>query len=186
MATTRTAAAGVALAGAVALSTAALVQPVSAKDGDHDLKAAKAIAAQFTSETRAINKGYERTEHCVDWREAPEGAAPAGSYMGYHYVKPEILDSVIEARRPEAVLYKEDAHGNRVLTGIEYIVVAEDQVAPYDDSDRPSLWGHDFHGPMPGHVDGMPVHYDLHVWTHDDNPDGAWSAWNTSKDLTCP
>lgn len=164
------------------LGAATLVQPVSAKE-DGGLRAATGIASKFADEQRAIDKGYLRTNHCVDWREAPR-VAPAGSYMGYHYVRPKLLDFHVEPGQPEAVLYKQDASGKRVLTGIEYIVVDADQDLATAD-DRPSLWGHAFDGPMPGHGGGMPIHYDLHVWTHDDNPAGAWQAWNTSPQLDC-
>lgn len=175
MGRTRTTAALATLAGA-ALASAALVQPVSAEDDDHGLRAATAIASKYASEQRAIEHGYQRAHDCVQ--------APFG-FMGYHYVDPTRIDRRLEPGRPEAVLYKQDADGNRVLTGIEYIVVDADQKLATDD-DRPSLWGHAFDGPMPGHGGDMPVHYDLHVWTHDDNPSGAWSAWNTSPGLRCP
>jgi hypothetical protein len=151
------------------------VQPVSAEE-EGGLRAATGIASKFASEQRAIDKGYTRagSQECV---ESPMG------YMGYHYVKPGLLDGKVQPGQPEAILYKE-VDGQRVLTGIEYIVVDADQDLSTDD-DRPSLWGHAFDGPMPGHGPGMPIHYDLHVWTHDDNPAGAWSVWNTSPGLTC-
>ena len=33
---------------------------------------------------------------------------------------------------------------------------------------------------MTGHSPGMPVHYDLHVWLFDSNPDGVFAPWNPS------
>jgi hypothetical protein len=65
---------------------------------------------------------------------------------------------------------------------VEYVVEDADQSLSTD-SDRPSLFGHRFDGPMPGHFPGMPVHYDLHVWAWFDNPNGAYSAWNPESQL---
>lgn len=166
----------VTLTGAAALASTAVVAPVSAHE-DGGLRAATAIASKYASEQRAIDAGFLRTDDCV---ELPFG------YMGYHYTYPSRIDGRLQPGQPEVVLYKDGADGNRVLTGIEYIVVAEDQHLPYSDHDRPTLWGHEFQGPMAGHGPGMPVHYDLHVWTHDDNPNGAWTPANTSSDLACP
>jgi hypothetical protein len=33
---------------------------------------------------------------------------------------------------------------------------------------------------MLGHEPGMPVHYDLHVWLYQANPDGVFASWNPS------
>ena len=165
----------VTLTGAAALASTAVVAPVSAHE-ERGLRAATAIASKYADEQRAIEHGYLRTEDCVQF---------AFGFMGYHYVDPSRVDSRLQPGRPEVVLYKDGADGNRVLTGIEYIVVDADQDLTTDE-DRPSLWGHAFQGPMKGHGPGMPVHYDLHVWTHDDNPAGAWTPANTSRDLGCP
>ena len=61
--------------------------------------------------------------------------------------------------------------------GVEYFRADADQDLRTD-ADRPSLFGHAFDGPMPGHEPGMPVHDDLHVWLFRANPDGQLAAWN--------
>jgi len=68
---------------------------------------------------------------------------------------------------------------SRRLVAAEWIVVDKDQNLATDD-DRPSLFGMPFDGPMPGHVDGMPIHYDLHVWLWKHNPSGLFAPWNPS------
>ncbi|WP_329275937.1 hypothetical protein [Streptomyces sp. NBC_01451] len=73
--------------------------------------------------------------------------------------------------------------GSRRLVAAEWIVVDKDQDVKTDD-DRPSLFGMPFDGPMPGHVEGMPVHYDLHVWLWKKNPKGTFARWNPT--VTCP
>ena len=48
----------------------------------------------------------------------------------------------------------------------------------------PQLFGQTFQGPMPGHVPGMPWHWDLHVWVWANNPSGMFAQWNPA--LSCP
>lgn len=165
----------VSLTAALGVAGTAVVQPVAAEHEDRGLTAAKNISRQYQDEQRAIDRGYTRVDACVQ--------SPAG-YMGYHYVNHDLVDTQLSPGRPEALLYKQAPDGSRVLTGIEYLVVDQDQDLATDD-DRPTLWGHAFDGPMPGHEPGMPVHYDLHVWAWEGNPSGAWSAWNTGG-LSCP
>jgi len=46
------------------------------------------------------------------------------------------------------------------------------------DSDRPQLFGVPFDGPMRGHVEGMPMHYELHAWIWESNPNGVFASYN--------
>ena len=165
MSRTRRAALLVALTGSAALAATAVVGPVSAQE-DGGLRAATAIASKYASVERATADGFVPTRECV--------SAPGLGYMGYHFVNPSRFDRRLEPGRPEVVLYKME-DGKPVLAGVEYLLVDADQDL-----------GTDEHPKVFGHEPGMPVHYDLHVWTHDHNPDGAWSAWNTSPDLSCP
>ncbi len=130
----------------------------------------RAFTERYQSEAAAIADGFAPTDDCV----------PA---MGYHYVNMSRLDMRLEPSRPEAVLYAPTGDGGRKLVGAEWIVVDQDQDLTTDD-DRPSLFGHDFDGPMPGHTPGMPVHYDLHAWAWANNPDGGFATWNPT--ITCP
>ncbi len=138
------------------------------------LTAARAFSVQYQAEAVAIADGFARTDHCIE--------VPGLGGMGYHYVNGARVDTRLELGRPEVMLYKDGLQG-RELTGIEYLVVDEDQNLKTD-GDRPELWGHKFDGPMPGHEPGMPVHYDLHVWAWHDNPHGAFSTWNPA--ISCP
>ena len=61
------------------------------------------------------------------------------------------------------------------LLGAEYMV-------PDVGQPRPEIAGESFDGPMPGHAPGMPVHYDLHIWTHVANPAGVFAPWNPLVD----
>lgn len=146
----------------------------AARDKGQEMTPFRAITKQYHSQDAAIADGFHATNFCVE--ESGLG------FMGFHYVNPDRVDRRLQLGRPEALLYAPGAGGTRRLVGLEYIVVDADQDLATDD-DRPSLKGHAFDGPMPGHEPGMPVHYDLHIWAWHDNPAGRWSAWNTG--LSC-
>ncbi|MDQ3610938.1 MAG: hypothetical protein M4D85_04885 [Actinomycetota bacterium] len=137
-----------------------------------DLASARAASAQFHNVDKAIAAGYLADELCVE--------SPAG-VMGYHYVKPALFGST-DPRQPAGLLYVDKPNGGKRLVGVEFIVPDADQNLATD-SDRPSLFGVAFDGPMPGHFPGMPVHYDQHVWLWDKNPAGMFAVWNSS--LSC-
>ena len=80
---------------------------------------------------------------------------------------------------PEILVYHHDRRGRLRLGAVEYLAVDADQDVATD-TDRPTLMGHAFDGPMEGHEPGMPVHYDLHAWVFTDNPDGELAAFNPS------
>ncbi len=166
-------AAGAALT--VAVASAALTSATAAAhDETREMTPFQAITKEYHSEQAALADGFHRTDFCVE--------APGLGGMGFHYVHPDRIDRRLELGRPEVLLYAPTADGTRRLAGLEYVVVDADQELHTDD-DRPSLRGHEFDGPMPGHEPGMPVHYDLHVWAWHDNPNGRWSAWNPG--LSC-
>lgn len=134
---------------------AAAAQPAQAAGGvDGPLRAVQASTAKYQDVDRALADGFVPTEECVE--------VPGLGGMGYHYVNPERIDKRLVRGQPEVLLYATDESGNLVLTGVEYLVVDDDQDLSTDD-DRPVLSGHEFDGPMPGHGPDMPVHYDLHV-----------------------
>jgi hypothetical protein len=147
--------------------------PVGAERGHSEnagLQAVRAFTERYHSESVALADGFTATDDCV----------PA---MGYHYVNFARLDTTLEPSRPEALLYAPTADGGRRLAGAEWIVIDSDQDLSTDE-DLPALFGHDFDGPMPGHVPGMPIHYDLHAHSWVENPDGGFAAWNPA--VTCP
>ncbi len=163
----------VALAAAILALTAGSVTSAKAERGRSDdagLRAVQAFTERYQSEDAAIADGFTRTDDCVPG-------------MGYHYVNISRLDTRLQPSRPEAVLYAPTGDSGRRLVAAEWIVVDQDQDLTTDD-DRPSLFGHDFDGPMPGHTPDMPVHYDLHAWAWANNPDGGFATWNPA--ITCP
>lgn len=141
-----------------------------------DLRAAKAATARYHSLDQAKADGYVQASPCTE--------SPAGG-MGIHYVNPQLAaDPAVDPQRPEQLLYMPGADGALELVGVEYWKASADQQPPIDPSDKPSLFGRAFDGPMPGHSPTMPHHYDLHVWFWKDNPAGLFATWNPRLD--CP
>ena len=152
--------------GAVALLA---VVPAGADPPGSDLQAAKAASARFHSLAQAERAGYVPESPCIPGE-------------GIHYGKPSLLgDSVIDPKRPELVLYELKPNGKLRLVGVEYFKVDADQDLSTDE-DRPSLFGQPFDGPMPGHFPGQPIHYDLHVWLWEPNPNGIFTFPNPNVD----
>ena len=167
----------------------------SATDGESDaLAAVRQATAAFHDVDKAIAAGYLTPAggHCDE--------SPAGA-MGVHSANPALLQSsTLEPTQPEVLLYLPTGDGNYRLVGVEYLQTLllrntqTGQIAPWFSHDpwpahyvvvnsTPSLFGQHFQGPMPGHIPGMPWHYDLHVWTWAPNPSGMFAQWNPA--LTC-
>lgn len=125
---------------------------------------------RFHDPSEAVAAGFIPTDDCV--------ALPGVGGMGYHYVNPaNASDGVIDPARPDILVYVPDGKGGRTLAAAEYFKPDADQDLSTD-GDRPSMFGHAFDGPMPGHEPGMPIHYDLHVWLYKHNPNGQLAPWN--------
>ncbi len=110
--------------------------------------------------------------------------------MGYHHKSPGRIDRELDLAKPEAMIYA-PTEGGRKLMAIEYIYVDQDQnLATVEEVPNVFLGDEDqFAGPMRGHGtyrngEPMPIHYDLHVWLWQDNPNGMFAQWN--PDVTCP
>lgn len=166
--------ASVLLGGALCGSGVAAAQTPGAEAGS--LAQIRQATAQYHSVERAIADGFVSTVHC---EESEEGA------MGIHFVRVDrVLDPSVNPVEPEVLLYEPDENGKLRLVGVEYVVLDEDQDVGTPNADPPSLLGVPFDGPMPGHHPGEPVHYDLHVWVWQHNPEGMYEPWNPS--VQCP
>jgi hypothetical protein len=142
-----------------------------------DLAKVRQATAKYHDVDGAIADGYVPTDAC--------DASPDGG-MGYHYFNPSLgMDSVVNLATPEILMYA-SVGGKLKLVGVEYFVGVGAPDSPVADPAPPApiLFGRPFDGPMPGHIPGMPPHYDLHVWIWQPNPNGMFAIWNPS--VTCP
>ncbi|WP_336921041.1 hypothetical protein [Aquipuribacter sp. SD81] len=147
-------------------------------DGTHsragngaDLAAARKRFARFADVEVALAEGYVPASPCE--------TSDAGG-MGVHYTNLDLVGST-DPSAPTVVLYEPTADGGARLLGVEWLSVDADQDLDTDE-DRPSLFGRGFDGPMLGHAPGMPIHYDMHVWLYETNPDGVFAPWNPRVD----
>ena len=135
-----------------------------------ELQEVRAAVAHYHSFKQAQRDGYTVAgEPCI--------ASPDGT-MGIHAISPALLeDDVVDALRPEILLYVPKSNGKLELVGVEYWKRDADQNLGTS-ADKPSLFGRPFDGPMPGHNPTMPIHYDLHVWVAEANPSGVFALFN--------
>lgn len=156
----------------IALAASTFTGTASGTGMSESLAGIRQATAKYHDVNVALADGYVPVSPCE--------ASPAGT-MGIHYLKPELLGQPIDLRRPPLLLYLPTADGPQLI-GVEYFKADADQNLATD-GDRPSLLGQPFDGPMPGHDEHMPIHYDLHVWVWRHNPSGMFAVWNPA--LSC-
>jgi hypothetical protein len=174
---------GIALVAAgVAAASALVVQtPASATPQQSELARARAATAAFHDPDKAIEAGYLRNEHCD---------ATADGVMGQHWVNPDLFTADanrLDPTRPQVLLYVPTADGLR-LVAAEWLLLAPAGTQPAQnpnqvDAAGPKIFGQHFNGPMAGHTENMPVHWDLHVWLWAHNAKGMFAQYNPS--LSC-
>lgn len=140
----------------------------------HQLAGAKAALDKYQSVDRAKADGYVVSSACE--------MLPGAGGMGIHYLSGAAVgDGKLDPARPEVLVYAPVGSALQ-LVAAEYFKPDADQDLSTD-SDRPSLFGRAFDGPMLGHNATMPKHYDLHVWLWQRNPSGMFAQWN--PDVSC-
>ena len=128
---------------------------------------------QFMNVNAATASGYQPFLGCV--------SGPDHGAMGVHYVNGALVgDGVIDASKPEALIYEPSAEGMR-LVGVEFVVIAETWLKNH--SVPPVLEGQTFQLINSPNRYGLPAHFELHVWAWRDNPNGAFVDWNNK--VTC-
>lgn len=155
---------GAALALSIPAATAATTSAMASESPQSELSRVREATAKYQDVTVAEADGYVGEGHeCV----------PA---MGIHYINFAQMGKM-DPLQPDALLYEPSGQGPR-LVAVEWIAIDDDQDLTTDNQPVPSLFGHRFDGPMPGHGPGMPVHYDLHAYVWQANPAGVLATWN--------
>ncbi|MET9319945.1 hypothetical protein ABZX75_07070 [Streptomyces sp. NPDC003038] len=157
-----------------ALASMAIAAAPAGDDEKDDLDIARFASGAFHAPELAVEAGFVATNECVRDTQGGQGGT------GYRYVNRDNIGS-LHPGRPAAVLYATDKEGVRQLVAVEYIVVDPDNDP--DTVTPPKLFGRTFDGPITN-VDGLPVHYSLHVWLWKHNPSGLFAPYNPS--VTCP
>jgi hypothetical protein len=141
------------------------VHPVFAASTNSTLSIVRQSTASFHDLSIAKSAGYGLVpglDYCFD--------NPGVGGMGIHYINTSLLDNVVDASMPEALVYSPDQSGQLRLVAVEYIVPAAGWDAVY--SSPPSLFGRSFELNAPLGV------YALHAWIWQPNPLGMFYDWN--------
>ncbi len=125
--------------------------------------------SQYRRVERAVRDGYVQFFGCVH--------EPLAGSMGTHFVNATLAgDAVVDARRPEALMYETRPDGTLALVGVEYVVFQEAWDAEH--YAEPELFGQPFHLVAEPNRYGLPPFYALHAWAWKWNPTGVHEDWN--------
>lgn len=146
-----------------------------------ELDALRQSLLKYEDVNTAVRDLYLSTVGCVHYtgeKIAGHMEYPAGA-MGIHFVNLTVGPEP-DPMRPNVLIYEPGNHGLR-LVAVEWLVPLASGV-----TERPTLFGQPFQGPMEGHYPLIPTdftHYDLHAWLFKDNPLGMFSP--TNPDVKC-
>jgi hypothetical protein len=152
----------------ITLTSAALASSSALKPATTLPETVRQATAQFKDVKKAERAGYALLHGCV--------SGPQEGAMGIHFANGNLVgDGVLDARRPEALLY-EPKDGKLQLVGVEYVVLADAWNTKH--STPPVLMGQLFNYVSTPNRYGLPAFYELHVWALKNNPDGMFADWN--------
>jgi hypothetical protein len=133
------------------------------------VKIVRASTERFKDVNVAIAEGYALQFGCV--------SGPDEGAMGLHYVNASLVNSgVLDATRPQIVIYEAMPGGGLKLIGADYLLIADAWNAKH--SGPPELMGQIFHWWESPNRFGLPAFYTLHVWAWKANPKGAFVNWH--------
>src|SRR5215475_3330875 len=124
---------------------------------------------RFKNVSAAMAEGYVLQFGCVSGSDS--GA------MGLHYVNGNLVNmGILDATRPQIVIYEPMPDGSLKLIGADFLVLADAWNQAH--SSPPELMGQLFHLFESPNRFGLPAFYTLHVWAWKDNPNGAFVNWH--------
>jgi hypothetical protein len=129
---------------------------------------------RFKDVSVAEAEGYALQFGCV--------SGPDSGAMGLHYINGKLVQKgVIDATRPQIVIYEPTPTGDLKLIGADYLVLADQWNSRH--AGPPQLMGQLFHLFETPNRFGLPAFYTLHVWAWKENPNGAFVNWH--PDVSC-
>jgi len=168
------------LSALIAASVTIVATVNSANSDDAQIDAIRQALSKYKDPYVAVRDLYLSTVGCVYY----DGTSEEGHLnyakgaMGIHFVNLTIQGPP-DPLKPNVLIY-EPKGGKLELVAAEWLVPLNGT------SVRPSLFGHEFQGPMEGHEPLIPQgyhHYDLHAWLFKDNPEGMFSP--TNPNVSC-
>ena len=135
------------------------------------LKIVRDNTERFKDVSVAEREGYSLLFGCV--------SGPDAGAMGMHYVNlPLVAAGVVDATRPQIVIYEPMPDGHLQLIGADFLVIASDWDKAHPGQGAPQLMGQLFHYFESPNRFGLPAFYTLHVWAWKENPNGAFVNWH--------
>jgi hypothetical protein len=99
--------------------------------------------------------------------------------MGLHFANLSfVFDDVLDAARPEIVIYEPLSNGRLRLIGADYLILADAWHAKHPVTETPQLMGQLLHLFESPNRFGLPAFYTLHVWAWKENPNGTFVNWH--------
>jgi hypothetical protein len=145
------------------------ITPVQKSQASALIKIVRDSTARFKDVTVAQSEGYALQFGCV--------SGDSAGAMGLHYVNGDLVNGgVIDATRPQIVIYEPQADGQLKLIGADFLVLAEAWNKKH--TGPPELMGQLFHLFDAPNRFGLPAFYTLHVWAWKNNPNGAFVNWH--------
>ena len=161
------------------------VSAVSAHDGDRGadhararrgLAAAAIATARFHSLRQATAAGYAQPPAPAPLHECISSFDGTGA-MGFHFINGPLLDTTIDPRNPEVLVYEPDRHGRLHLVALEYVIFQAPWIAEHG-SQMPTLFGQMFMATGDNNRYDIPAFFSLHVWLWKHNPSGLFAPFN--------
>jgi hypothetical protein len=135
------------------------------------LQAVRDSTARFKDVSVAEAEGYSLLFGCV--------TGPDSGAMGLHYVNMALVGSgVVDATKPQIVIYEPQPDGHLQLIGADFLVLADQWDKAHPGQGAPQLMGQLYHYFESPNRFGLPPFYTLHVWAWKPNPNGAFVNWH--------
>jgi len=135
------------------------------------LQAVRESTARFKDVSVAEAEGYSLLFGCV--------TGPDSGAMGLHYVNMALVGSgVVDAAKPQIVIYEPQPDGHLRLIGADFLVMADQWDKQHPGEGAPQLMGQLYHYFESPNRFGLAPFYTLHVWAWKANPNGAFVNWH--------
>ena len=135
------------------------------------IKIVREATERFKDVAEAEREGYALGFGCV--------SGPDRGAMGLHFINGDLVGKgVIDATKPQIVIYEPTADGHLKLIGADFLVLAATWNSDKTHTGPPELMGQLFHYWESPNRFGLPAFYTLHVWAWKDNPNGAFVNWH--------
>ena len=140
------------------------------------LRIVRQSTERFEDVGEAVYEGYALQFGCISGDNA--------GTMGFHFVNGDLVSQgIVDATRPQIVIYEPTPTGRLELIGADYLVLADQWNSDPKHKGPPELMGQMFHLFGAPNRFGLPAFYTLHVLAWKENPNGAFVNWH--PDVSC-